>query len=273
MECFLAFGVLVVVVIVLVAFASKAQARADNWNKSYQALAQRYGGVCLPAGWLSHPSVRFQYGATSVLLNTYNAGGGGQFTQMHINWPDSRLRLEVFPQRQFANTRTFRGMHEMDSGDADFDKTYTIRANHEDTALIFLSDGVRWQIDRLRHLLGIPDAYFAIHRGRILIKKPTYIRRFAELEEFTQLSLELYDQAMLTRMVGISFVEDETVQVISAATCQICGDDITTDMIFCRRCKTPHHMDCWQYYGCCAVYGCQEQRFVVPKLAGPAGDS
>ena len=52
---------------------------------------------------------------------------------------------------------------------------------------------------------------------------------------------------------------DPTLHVGEAAeevVCQICGDSITVDVVFCRSCKTPHHQDCWQYYGGCSVYGC-----------------
>lgn len=273
MECFVSFGILVVIIVVTVGLASKAQAHADGWNRAIQTVAKRYGGSCIPAGWFSHPSVRFHYGSTQALLNTYNAGRGGQFTQIQIQWPDPDFRLEVFPNLGGIRYKPFRGMYAIEIGAKEFDVLYSVRTDNETEARAFLTDGVRWQIDRLFHLLGSGDVYLAIHRGRLMIKKPSYIRRTADLEEFTQLSLELYDQAMLTRMVGIAFVQDDNVQVIKEAVCQICGDDITTDMVFCRRCKTPHHQECWQYYGSCAVYGCQEQRFVVPKLAGPSTES
>lgn len=273
MECFLTFGVLVTAIIILVAFASKAQSRADRWNRAYQQIAQRYGGACLPAGWFSHPSVRFQYGSTHVLLNTYTSGRHGQFTQIHINWPDAAFRLEVFPDWQGGRARPLRGMESVKTGSHQFDEHYATQTNSFDETRSLLSSGVQWQIDRLRNMLGDGDIYIAIHRGRLLIKKPTLITKIDELDEFTQLALGLYDQAMLTRTVGIDFVEDNSVQVIKEATCQICGEDIVTDMVFCRRCKTPHHMECWQYYGACAVYGCQEQRFIAPRLAGPANET
>ena len=66
MECLATFAALVCVIVALVAMASRAQSRADRWNKAYQGLAQRYGGACLPAGWFGRPSVRFRYGPTHV---------------------------------------------------------------------------------------------------------------------------------------------------------------------------------------------------------------
>jgi hypothetical protein len=125
-------------------------------------------------------------------------------------------------------------------------------------------------MERLRQAHESRDVYVSVHRGRLLIRQRGLLRRFDELEEFTQLALELYDQAMLTRMTGIAFVDADQAQVIQEAVCRVCGDEIVTDMVFCRRCKTPHHLECWQYFGACAVYGCKETRWIAPRAAGPS---
>ena len=59
--------------------------------------------------------------------------------------------------------------------------------------------------------------------------------------------------------------QHDAVLSFASAICQICGDDITSDVVFCRSCKTPHHEDCWQYYGACSTYGCGQTRFLVSK--------
>jgi hypothetical protein len=48
------------------------------------------------------------------------------------------------------------------------------------------------------------------------------------------------------------------------ARCQVCGERVTLDRIDCRRCETPHHRDCWEYNGRCAMYGCGESRYRIP---------
>ena len=42
--------------------------------------------------------------------------------------------------------------------------------------------------------------------------------------------------------------------------CQICGETIVEDHVRCCQCATPHHEDCWQYYGECATFGCQSTK-------------
>lgn len=44
------------------------------------------------------------------------------------------------------------------------------------------------------------------------------------------------------------------------ATCQVCGlPPATHDSVHCRTCGAPHHRDCWDYNGGCAIYGCREK--------------
>jgi len=46
-----------------------------------------------------------------------------------------------------------------------------------------------------------------------------------------------------------------------AGECQVCGEKMETRVVFCARCRTPHHEECWSYVGQCSTYGCREIRF------------
>jgi hypothetical protein len=40
-------------------------------------------------------------------------------------------------------------------------------------------------------------------------------------------------------------------------TCRVCGTELAgTAQVSCERCQTPHHQDCWEYWGRCATYAC-----------------
>lgn len=47
--------------------------------------------------------------------------------------------------------------------------------------------------------------------------------------------------------------------------CRVCGAELTDKLMLCQRCETPHHQDCWDYNGGCAIYGCQV-RTHVPRI-------
>jgi hypothetical protein len=255
----------------LIVLAVRAQRKADGWNLVYRAVAARYGGSCSPAGWIGRPSIRFRYGATHVLINT-QSHSGVPYTQAYISWPDAEYRCEIQATRDGAAAPApARGLTEATLRDPEFNRRFLVRSNNADLTRLLLSDGVRWQIERLRAFLGHDDVAISFHRGRVLVRKATFLRRQEDLEEFALLSLELYDQGMLTRTVGIEFVDDGAAQIVREAVCKVCGEDIITDMVFCRRCKTPHHQECWQYYGACSTYGCRESRYVAPRVANPKG--
>lgn len=39
-------------------------------------------------------------------------------------------------------------------------------------------------------------------------------------------------------------------------TCPVCSESIAAEPVACAKCATPHHPECWEYTGVCAVYGC-----------------
>ena len=41
-----------------------------------------------------------------------------------------------------------------------------------------------------------------------------------------------------------------------AARCPVCGCDVQHRAVLCPTCDTPHHQDCWEYTGTCAIFGC-----------------
>jgi hypothetical protein len=44
----------------------------------------------------------------------------------------------------------------------------------------------------------------------------------------------------------------------SQGTCQVCATPMEDRVVWCRRCRTPHHLECWVYTGMCSTFGCRE---------------
>jgi hypothetical protein len=42
------------------------------------------------------------------------------------------------------------------------------------------------------------------------------------------------------------------------ARCPVCGVDLPASPWRCQRCDTPHHADCAEYFGGCAIFGCRD---------------
>ncbi len=269
MECLVPFLFLIIVFVTVSTIVTKSQSQTGRKNRAYQAIAERYGGQLHAGGLFRRPRVRFRYGETPCFLSSISAGRSGIFTQILIQWTDARFRLEVVPRWRMDQLWELKGMTPFKTMDAEFDEAYIVRTNDEDAASRFLSNGVKWQINQLRQMLDSDDVYIRINRGELMIKKPTFLKETKNVDDFVRFSVELFDQGMLTRYIGIDFVSDEQVQIVEEVICQVCGDEILTDMVFCIRCKTPHCKECWQYTGQCSTYGCGETRFTLPAVASP----
>lgn len=44
---------------------------------------------------------------------------------------------------------------------------------------------------------------------------------------------------------------------VAHARCPVCATSLAHDVVQCARCETPHHRECWEYAGRCAVFACQ----------------
>jgi hypothetical protein len=155
-------------------------------------------------------------------------------------------------------------MEDVEIGSPEFDETYIIKGASARDLRELLTLPVQQQIDRLRRFLGNNDIYIAFGSRDLLVKKRSYIKDFQTLVHFTELALQLYDISARPPDEGIEFVEEAAEPNVQGAMCQICGEEIEDQVVFCRRCKTPHHQDCWNYYGACSTYGCREKKYMRP---------
>ncbi len=266
MECIFAIIVLLAIVI---AFAAQKWGSASGINNAYAKLAARFSGKLARGGWFRKPSVRFIWHGTQVEVTARGAsGGGGSYTEVTLRWPDSALSVEVYPAGVWSRVTRLLGNGSMRIGTVAFDEHYVINTNSQEGAARLLSTGVQWHIDRLSRLFNTGDFYLSLVDGVLEIRKKQFIRTHAELDSFVRLCLELYEQALLTRSEGIAFVASDLPE--EPPKCQVCGEEVLSEMVTCRRCLTPHHKECWHYYGSCTTYGCGETRYDEPRLPIPS---
>jgi len=257
---------LLILGVVVAVLVYAAQQRAEL-RSSYERLASRYGGRCEPGGLFSTPSVRFSHDDAWVTIDISVTGGKHKtyYTQARFCSPRLGIRCEVYPEGLWSRVGKLMGMVDVEIGSPDFDRRYIISGSDPATLRSLLNPVVQSQIERLHGFLGNSDIYVAFSRGTLLVKKRSLISNRTLLQQFVQMAVELYDQAVQDLDEGIEFVRRTEAPKASEVICQICGEPITSQVVFCRRCKTPHHLDCWQYYGACSTYGCRETRYLLPK--------
>lgn len=261
------FFVFVGFAIGLIAVAVSAGKRRQT-VESYSQLAQHYRGTCDSGGWTRHPRVRFPHGDCLVVIDIYSTGGDSPtyYTQAHFSGGrQPAVRCEIHPEGMWSGLRKLLGMQDIEIGSPDFDRQYIIKGDDGPALRSLLSPAVQWQIGLLRQFLGNNDIYVSFNRHELLVKKRSFLRDYSTLRWFTDSAIRLYDQSVRTGQEGIEFVQDAPPLQLSEAICQICGENLKQDVVFCRRCRTPHHRDCWEYYGACSTYGCKEKEYLRPE--------
>lgn len=253
------------IIVLVIRLHIRAKKRLDD---TFLRLARRVNGRCSLGGLWGTPSVKFAYRNAYTLLDIFPGSEGAlDYTQLHMAWPDSEFRCEVYPGNAFSRLNRFFGMQDIEIGSAEFDRDYVIQGNHSDEIRNFLNADVRQRINRLQMISQNGDFYLSISGGRLIIKTRGHVSDYADLEKFVMLSLDLYDCATQAGAAGIKFVESlpEAKLSLKEAVCQVCGESVKLDAVFCRACKTPHHKDCWEYYGACSTYGCGQRRYLVQR--------
>lgn len=266
----------IVVVLVIVATLAFSHQRRKQLQHAYARVARQRGGKVVEGGVFSRPMIVFSHREANVVLDVYSTGGKHPtyYTQLHFDWPDNFLRCEVYPEGFFNRLGKLLGMTDLEIGSPNFDATYIITGNSAARIQDLLTPGVQIAIESLRHFLGNGDIYVAFRGGELLVKKKSYLRDYGLLQQFITQGIELYEQASAAGCEGIDFVDegridDGAVRLAGKAAeppnCQVCGDAITDQMVICRSCRTPHHRECWKYYGACSTYGCGQKTFRAGK--------
>ena len=262
---FVILGVAFIVIMIVVGVAVQSH-QSSALNDAFAQVARRYDGALRPGNLFQRPAVDFHYQGARATVDTASTGGEHPtyYTQLSIGWPDRELRCEVYPERFMNRLGKMLGMQDISIGSSRFDEIYMITGNNVAGIRELLTPTVQVQIGALRQLLGNDDIYVGLQSGRMVVKKKQLIRDAGRLQEFVRMSLALFDELLTSKAAGIQFVNRSVAPAAEAYICQICGETIDSEIIYCRSCKTPHHHDCWQYFGACSTYGCGDKRFSRP---------
>ncbi len=276
MECLFVLLALLFILATASPIGESLRSGHPSAGRSLRKLATRYNGMFRGSGIYMAPSVRLQHGQTTVVISCAVRHGTGKTTRAELVWPDSALVLSVRTRTgTFTPDITPRELSEYATGDARFDELFFVHTNQPEAAKTWLSEAVRWQLIQFATLpTGTrPGLLVTLQHHELVVEKNTVLYRFDDLEQFYLLAAQLYDQAMLTRATGITFLAEDEAQPVEAPICKVCGEPIESNMVICRRCRTPHHLDCWHYTGKCSTFGCPETHYDVPIIAPAPGSS
>lgn len=269
------FGVVflffVIIAIVVGSALAIASAQQHQRQQTLERIAQRFRGRLIPGDFLSFSQVRLRFQDYPALLKFTKVGKNNYHTHFTITWPDSHLRCEVYPQDILSGFRRLWGMEDIEIGSPHFDQSFFIAGNSREQVRELLTGQVQAIIFGLTHISGAN--FFGSHGiqvkwagGAMTVTKVGYLSAYEDLERFISLSAELFIAAMNTRATGITFVEAPAGVAepdAEESQCQVCGEPLSSDLVFCSGCKTPHHRECWEYFGGCSTYACGQKQYVT----------
>lgn len=239
----------------------------EKLRRNFQRLAERHDGQLYERAFLESPKISMTYQDSRVLLSIYESGGREPrfHTQLTFTVPAGwGGRLEIFPQRSGDSDVRYLNVDDIQVGDETFDRRYVVKSNEAAFAREFLDPETRRWVEELRRLKGNDQILISVNSSRLLVRKPSILGEWEELTDFLDLSCRLYDRLLLfhQKASGIEILEGPPEETVSDPICQVCGAGISPeDRVFCRRCRTPHHRECWEFNGQCSTYACGERRY------------
>jgi hypothetical protein len=271
MACLFLFFVLVALLFGLAVFGLGRAPGRGGLQAAYRLLAQRFHGECSGTGWFSLPRVGFLYRSVHVLVEALAHGpphlGPGAAVCVRLPWPDLNLRAEIRCPAWPPHMVPRDGLQTLSPAPDQWDPRCSVRGTDPRAVAEVFGEVVRWGVEQLRTRPAVSPLCIQLDRGAMTITKVMPVQHGPDLVRFVETALELYDQALLTRTRGIVFVQQQSAQVLEQVVCRVCGEEIHEGLVFCRRCKTPHHRECWQYVGRCSVFACGETEFQTPQVA------
>jgi hypothetical protein len=266
MECVAVFLFLVTAFTGLaVALASRINSHRGR-RRLFQQLAHQFSGS-LQGGFFSRPVMRLRYGETLASVSEVHVPGPfrGPALQVRVAWPHAHVRCEIVARSRNRPRKLHLSWPRVPVDYGLLGQEFVVAGFNERDVRELLTSGVGWSLERLRVLGDDHRLHVLIHDGQIIVRKYWPHPRGAQPAQFVQCVLELYDQCMLAKACGIEFLNVGDAQMLDNVTCKICGDAIREEMVYCRRCKTPHHLECWRYTGRCSIFGCRETVYLVPR--------
>jgi len=254
----------------LVAFVVYGARRQERTKAALARVAERFHGQfvlvdgreCVRLSLEGHPAVlKFQRVGSDDDLHYH--------TQFIVDWPDAELRCEVYSD-QFAGFRKLMRMDDVEIGSPRFDKEFVIKVNSSAAAQALLTPEAQEAISQLAaipiELLNPVGLHGNIHvqwgGGRLTVTKPRSQWTYEALEDFVELSAELFVAALKPKPSGIEFVGAVKELDVAASQCQVCGEALAGDLVQCPSCRTLHHRECWDYFGGCSTYACGQRKYV-----------
>jgi len=238
----------------LIALAASASGR----RKNLEVVANRLGGTLQP-GSIDGDRVEFKIDRIPATLSCYPGSRyQSPFTRLQCDYAP-RGFLRVVPEGILSTIRKAFGAQDIQIGDTHFDDQFIIQGSPEAWVTGILDPETRRRILLLTSfgqslLAGSAFSLEAGPSGVTITCGRNLGDDMPKLQSFLDNALALHGRVLGRSSDGIQVLSGES--HASRGTCPVCANSLDSNVQRCPTCATPHHSDCWQYFGGCAIYGC-----------------
>lgn len=221
------------VAVVLWAVFRRGRRRAA---RSLRMLASRTGGHFRAGRWGAAHVLVLSHGAKQmqVSLRCISPAGAPYQAEIRTTWPDQHVELETAEPTRLV----IPGRHASEWGG---------------------SDDLREAAKRLESMAPVAEAWAGAKGGWFAAGAILSRADAATVGEWFEATVRLHDLLAAETAAGIAFLGHSCATAKAEACCQVCGIVVEDGEITrCGKCGAPHHKDCWNYNGGCAIYGCKK---------------
>jgi hypothetical protein len=173
------------------------------------------------------------------------------------------LFLEVWPAGSpYPPLRVSMGGDGVSIGDPEFEAAYIVRADDPHFARTLLGPEARELIEAGRRIGAGGRLRLNIDRLRLRIRTEEPLALPHDLAAFARVGVGLLERVKeaVENQAAVQFF-DAPAPPGSKSNCPVCGAEVSARRVLCKRCRTPHHRDCWEYANGCSMFACGETRF------------
>jgi hypothetical protein len=244
-------GVMVAVALGMLAFQVR---QSREKGAKVRLLSDHLKGRILPGRLWEVPSVGFKLGGYAARLDF---GEDGQaFTRVSVRIPPTTAgRLIIVPESLGGQFHRLFGVHDIEIGDRRFDHAFIIQAQPEAVAHRVFDPAQREAaMAAVRRLAAHGRFMLRAERGSLEIQYHDLVLEAALLLDLVRAASDLVPCLLSNPHTGIEYGESAE---LMDGHCPICTTTLEEPLIRCPRCGAPHHRECWEYFGRCAVYACE----------------
>ena len=164
--------------------------------------------------------------------------------------------VEVSPAGLWHDVRHLVGWRDTQLGDPDFDPAFEIHASEPGFAEAVLTPPLR-QV--LRSAARHGGFHWRLSPAGFLLRVRPSPSAVDELDRWLGVAYQLLDALPGADGRERIRVGPARQRIDAESMCRICGTGLAQGKVVrCAKCATPHHADCWDFNGRCAIFACGE---------------